>query len=71
MTAVLPTSFLAILTSYGSNTMWENLALDGDGEWICKGIAAGYLCIAHVGSYMAKVSTSLCSAGIIIYRRTT
>ncbi len=47
--------------------MWENLSVDGDGEWICTGIIGGSLCIAHNGSYMGKESSSLCLAGIIIY----
>jgi hypothetical protein len=55
------------LSSYRNPSLWENLSVDGDGEWICTGIIGGSLCISHNGSYMGKESSSLCSAGIIIY----
>ncbi len=31
--------------------------MDGDGEWLCDGIAMATLCIAHNGSCMAGKST--------------
>jgi hypothetical protein len=55
------------LSFYGMLSLWENLSVDGDGEWIRTGVIVGSLCIAHDGSYMAKESTSLCLAGIIIF----
>jgi hypothetical protein len=64
---VLPTSFLEVLKSFGSNSLWDALTVDGDGELIRKGIVAGTLIIMHDGSYMATESTDLCSAGVIMY----
>jgi hypothetical protein len=55
------------LSSYGSLSLWENLSVNRDGEWIHTGIIGGLLCIAYNGSYTAKESASLCLAGIIIF----
>ncbi len=68
---VLPTSFLMVLKSFGNNSLWENVMVDGDGEWIHNGIVGGTLAIAHDGSYMASELAELCSAGLIMYCRGT
>jgi hypothetical protein len=62
-----PTTFLGRLFTNGSGTLWENMSVDGNGEWIQEGIVSGSLCIAHDKSYMAEQSDSLCLAGIIMY----
>jgi hypothetical protein len=62
-----PTSFLSALENYGNPSLWANISVDGDGEWIRAGIKANTLVIAHDSSYMPEQSTILCSAGIIIY----
>jgi hypothetical protein len=59
------TTFHGRLAAYGNNSLWDNLSVDGDGEWIHEGIMSGSLCIAHDGLYMAKELYSLCSAGVI------
>ena len=61
--------FIETLRSYGNNSLWENLSIDGDGEWIREAMVTGSLCIAHDGSYIANKATNLCSAGIIMYCR--
>ncbi len=68
---VLPTSFFVVLESFGNNSLWENMTVDGDGEWICDGIVGGMLAIAHDRSYMASEPAGLCSAGVIMYCRGT
>jgi hypothetical protein len=68
---VLPTSFIRVPESFGNNSLWENMTVDGDGEWICDGIVGGMLAIAHDGSYMASKLAGLCSAGVIMYCRGT
>ncbi len=60
-----------VLESFGNNSLWENMMVDGDGEWTCNGIVGGTLAIAHDGSYMASESAGLCSAGVIMYCRGT
>jgi hypothetical protein len=62
-----PTLFLEVLASYEDCSLWDHLSVDGDGEWICEGIAAGSLSIAHDGSYMATEAPELCSAGVVIF----
>jgi hypothetical protein len=62
-----PTMFLEVLDSYEDYGLWDHLSVDGDGEWIREGIAAGSLSIAHDGSYMATEAPELCSAGVVIF----
>jgi hypothetical protein len=61
------TSFLSALKNYGNPSLWANLNVDGDGEWIRASIKTNTLVIAHDGSYKLEQSTNLCSAGVIIY----
>jgi hypothetical protein len=64
---IVPLTFLATLATFGNSSLWDNLSVDGDGEWIRAGIEMGTLSIAHDGSYMAEEATNLCSAGVIIF----
>jgi hypothetical protein len=70
MTASL-TALVEVLESFGNNSLWENMTLDGNGAWISNRIAAGILVIAHDGSYMSSELSSLCSAGVIMYCKAT
>jgi hypothetical protein len=63
----LLTSFLSALENYDNPSLWANLNVDGNREWIRAGIKANTLVIAHNGSYMPEQSTNLCSACVIIY----
>jgi hypothetical protein len=65
--SIVPLTFLAMLATFGNSSLWNNLSVDGDGEWICAGIEMSTLCIAHDGSYMAEEATGLCSAGVVIF----
>ena len=71
VTSVVQSTFLERLSSYGNPSLWSDLSIDGDGEWIGRGIQSDTLSIAHDGSYMAESSRDLCSAGVIIYCRQT
>ena len=64
-------TFRLTLESFGNPSLWTNLSVDGDGEWIGESVAGGYLCCAHDGSYMPEESTNLCSAGVVMYCRNT
>ncbi len=61
-----PVSFKDVLFSYGHIELWEQMSVDGDGEWIREGITNETLVIAHDGSYMSTESTTLCSAGVVV-----
>jgi hypothetical protein len=41
--------------------------VNGDGEWIGQAVRNGLLYIAHDGSYMPELSTTICLAGVIMY----
>jgi hypothetical protein len=62
-----PTSFLKTLESFGNSSLWDDLLVDGDGEWIGHAVRKGPLYIAHNGSYMPETSTTICLAGVIMY----
>ncbi len=75
--AVLPTktpeqrTFLETLHALGNPTLWENMHINGDGEWIREGLLQGIISIAHNGSFMQEESVDLCSATIIIFCSTS
>jgi hypothetical protein len=71
VTSLDQSTFLERLSSYGNTSLWSELSIDGDGEWIGRGIISDTLSIAHDGSHMAESSRDLCSAGVIIYCRQT
>jgi hypothetical protein len=66
-----PASFFETLQSFGNSSLWDNLSVDGDGEWIGRAVRTGSLCIAHDGSYMPETLTIICSAGVIMYCKTS
>ncbi len=66
-----PTFFLETLHTFGNSSLWENLSVDGNREWIRQAVLMGSLRIAHDGSYMPEVSTAICSAGVIMYCKTS
>jgi hypothetical protein len=65
--SIVPLTFIAMLATFGNSSLWDNLSVDGDGEWIRAGIEMGTLCIAHDRSYMAEEATNLCSAVVVIF----
>jgi hypothetical protein len=38
-----PTTLLAVLQSYPNQSLWHDIDLDGDGQWIIDGLARGSL----------------------------
>jgi hypothetical protein len=56
---ITSTNFMDTLMSYGHADLWENISVDGNGEWIGEGLVRGSLVFAHDGSFMASESTSL------------
>jgi hypothetical protein len=47
-----PTTLKAVVRSYPNQSLWHDLDLDGDGEWIVDGLARGSLAIVHDGFFM-------------------
>jgi hypothetical protein len=64
-------TFLSMLETFGNPSLWANLNIDGDGEWICAGVLSNSLAIVHDGSYIPEQSTILCLVGIVIYCHNT
>jgi hypothetical protein len=62
-----PAYFFKTLELFGNSSLWDNLSVDGDGEWIRRAVRTGSLCIVHNGSYMPETSTTICSAGVVMY----
>merc|ERR1712115_204497 len=51
--------------------MWNDVNIDGNGEWICNGLTKGTLIMVHDGSYNENLDPDKCSAAyIVMYRRT-
>jgi hypothetical protein len=46
------TSFLQKLSTMSSNSLWHNLQIDSDGEWLLDAIVSGSLIASSDGSYM-------------------
>ena len=53
------------LTQGSRNRLWDNIDIDGTGDWIPEAIQTGSLVIAHDGSYKPLLDKSICSAGIV------
>jgi hypothetical protein len=51
--------------------LWENMHINGDGEWIREGLLQGTISIAHDGSFTQEELVDLCSAAVIIFCSTS
>ena len=60
-------TLLAALHTLENPTLWENMHINGDGEWIQEGLLHGTLSIAHDGSFTQEKLVDLCSAAVIIF----
>ncbi len=66
-----PASFFETLQLFGNSSLWDNLSVNGDGEWIGQAVRTGLLRIAHDGSYMLETSSIICLAGVVMYCKTS
>jgi hypothetical protein len=66
-----PASFFETLQLFGNSSLWDNLLVDGDGEWIGRAVRTDSLRIAHDGSYMPETSTIICSASVVMNCKTS
>ena len=62
-----PSTFMSCLSSYSNQSLWKNLEIDGDGDWLIKSILQGTLLISMDGSYMSDLSQSACSGAFILH----
>jgi hypothetical protein len=60
-------TFWQLILKDNNQSLWRTLKCDGDGAWIRQGLLCGSLLVAHDRSYMKEVSTSVCSAAVMIY----
>ena len=61
------TSFLQKLSTISSDSLWQNLQIEDDGDWILQSIVDGTLIVSSDGSYMPDKSTSACSGAFILH----
>jgi hypothetical protein len=61
-----PTELFDVLRSYGNDSLWRHLEIDGDGKWLRRGLLLGTLIMVHDGSYMRDVAPDVSSAAVII-----
>ena len=54
-----PSNLLDVLHSWGNISLWEDLQMDGDGEWLIEGIIEGTVEGAADGSYMKDISPEM------------
>ncbi len=63
-----PTRLHEILQSWGNQSLWLLLHIDGENEeWIFFGLMKGLLIIGHDGSYMPYLANNVCSCTVLIY----
>eukprot|EP00956_Cyclotella_meneghiniana_P011639 scaffold16376_cov42-Cyclotella_meneghiniana.AAC.4 len=60
-------TFLSCLRSFSNQSLWDNLEIDGDGDWLITSIIQGTLEIEMDGSYMKDLSTTACSGAFILH----
>jgi hypothetical protein len=63
---ISPSSIVEILQSWGNDSLWNDLQLDGDGSWLIEGIMHGTVEGAADGSFMKEVSPDVCSAAFML-----
>jgi hypothetical protein len=62
-----PPHLLAALKLMPNQSLWRNVDLDGDGQWIIDGLRRGSLVVAHDGSFMEHLDRTVCSAGLVLF----
>lgn len=58
---------LDVIRQFPNQSLWENLDLDGDGNWILDSLKMGTLICVHDGSYMELMDRSTCSAAVVLF----
>ena len=61
-----PETFERALAAMETQTFWDTLIYDGDGEWIGESLCSGNLTLACDGSYMEKLDLGRCSAAFVM-----
>ena len=50
-----------------NQSLWTNLNMDGDGEWLYDALIGGTLEISHDGSYMNDLARDVCACGVVFH----
>jgi hypothetical protein len=58
--------FISTLSSISDSSLWSNLQIDGDGNWLITAINNESLDICNDGSYMPDLSRTACSGAFIL-----
>lgn len=64
--ATNPSTFLECINSHSNQSLWDNLEVDGDGDWLIKSILQNTLVVCMDGSYMPDLSRDVCSGAFIL-----
>jgi len=50
-----------------NQSLWTNLNMDEDGEWLYDALIGGTLKISHDGSYMNDLARDVCACGVVFH----
>ena len=64
-------TFLETLHSFPNQSLWKDMIVNGNGEWIHKDIQARSLILVHDGSYQEDLDPTRCLAAYIIMCKAT
>jgi hypothetical protein len=63
-----PNRLLATLASWGNQSLWKLLRIDGGaGDWIFSSLMRWLLVIGHDGLYMPHLANNVCACAAVIY----
>jgi hypothetical protein len=63
-----PNQLLATLASWGNQSLWKHLRIDGSaGDWIFGGLMQGSLVIGHDGSHIPHPANKVCACAAVFY----
>jgi hypothetical protein len=60
-------SLLERISLHENQSLWTNLNMADDGEWLYEALVGGSLEISHDGSYQKELAIDVCSCGIVFH----
>ena len=55
------------INRHENQSLWTNLHMDDDGEWLYDALIGGTLEISHDGSYMNELARDVCACGVVFH----
>jgi hypothetical protein len=55
------------INQHENQSLWTNLRMEGDGEWLYDALIGGTLEISHDGSYQVELAKDVCSCGVVFH----